>query len=242
MLFYIKSEKLLFFNRTIQNKEPNMKSNRAVIRFETVEDMVKFVTERPHRGTTKYNLRDDMSMKWIDEQAGEQWHKARYDDLEWVGYGQPGYEEYKAAADKLDANMPKQKKVITWRLVESSSSYRADSIELSTELAEMLNKVWKKGPINRWSSYEERKGAVSIPGLLKRLGNTDVGKQIKAAKAAEQVIINKRNRNYTRKQIREAADTLCKKLLDAADVVDSEEIPISFFVNLKRLMELKDEE
>jgi hypothetical protein len=89
---------------------------------------------------------------------------------------------------------------------------------------------------------------MTLLGILKRLGRTDVKEQIDIAKQQEEKQHQKNTRNNKRKQIREASQELYD-LLVSTDAQLSEQMnwdpdggDIKFFARLKKLTELKDEE
>lgn len=142
-----------------------------------------------------------------------------------------------------------------WKLCEKQNTFylRRDSggwdfqrIELSRELGEQLDAIWAHGMRSCYIYIEERKGRLTLPGMLKRLGKTDIGDKIKAQREAIKAEDEKRARNYNRKQIRETSKQLYDLLVgeksvknvvaDWTDVTD-----IHFFARLAKLINLLDE-
>lgn len=123
------------------------------------------------------------------------------------------------------------------------------SLILSDELGKQIDEIWTKKEPYRNANYKRNYGSLSLQGILKRLGKSDVAediaKRIKAAEAAEEIARAKRNRNYKRKQIREKAEELYR-LLTSENLVEwdtsKDGKDISFFIRLDQLKSISDEE
>jgi hypothetical protein len=133
-----------------------------------------------------------------------------------------------------------RKMVQEYYLYYSSGSWRGVKIELSIELGEMLDKIWTHGPRWRNSDYITRKGQLTLPGMLKRLGNSDIDKKIKEAQNKEEKEIEKRNRNYARKNIREHAQKLSELLAKHSELLNDDKIVTP--ADLSSLIDLQDED
>lgn len=212
---------------------------KTEMRFETIDDMAKFVLERTYRATQRYFLEDRTSWEYIDEQAGEEWQKKK-DAIIYPGMSdEKKYQAYVKANDKLEVIRPEQKQVVTWSLRESSSSWNSSYIYLSVELGEMLDKIWTRKPPYRGASYENRTSSLTIPGMLKRLGRTDIAQQVKEAEQKAKLEQEKRHRNNKREEIRKAAKNLLDLLTANPDLYPLSELMVPN--NLIPLVQLEDE-
>jgi len=176
------------------------------ITFNTVQDMADYVLVNTYRAKTRWTLWENKNWEWVDAKAGAAWD-AEDDALGYVSWSdaelRAAYEENK---DELRTRRPKQHQVTTYGLQESTDGYRRDYIRLSTELGMQLKGVWTV----RKNTYSDSFVPITIPGLLKRLGKTEIGAQVKAAEKKAKETSERNSRNYVRRQARE----LAQKLLD----------------------------
>lgn len=208
--------------------------------FNTIEDMTAWVIARPeYRSTMKFTLRDYTSQEYDNEEEGKAW-RAECSALYYVSYkDEPAHTHYEMKKQEIYSRQPKQHQVITWTLEESTSSRNGFTIPLSTELACELNKTWKTGPTYRGSTSLERKGAVTVPGMLKRLGMIGFDKQVKSAKENAELTAKKNDRNYSRTYAIKQAEELHNLLTRNVDAFPAETVMlISLAItNIKNSME-----
>lgn len=164
----------------------------------TLEEMVAFAL-RQREPSQKYMLQDRDAQVWENEAAGQVWQEASLAlDREYAGHtysyardvDPEKYEEYKIKDAKLRELMPAKLTVkIYWLEAAGTGSmwHSRHRIELSTELGEMLDGIWKtKERYPSGMGWVTRTGWLTIQGMLKRLGRTDIGKQVQAAQKAAQ--------------------------------------------------------
>jgi len=173
--------------------------------FNSIQDMIEYVTENTYRAKTRWTLWERESREWVDEVAGAAWD-AENDALGYVSYSDPGRAEFETKRDELRLRCPEQKRVACYGLMQAGDRYRPTHIKLSSELGSQLKAIWTV----RKSRWSETFVPITIPGLLKRLGKTDIGAQVKAAEKKAKETSERNSRNYVRRQARE----LAQKLLD----------------------------
>ena len=93
-------------------------------------------------------------------------------------------------------------------MVASGHSYSPDRIYLSEELGAAVDGIWTKRVTSTWSSTPQRVGVMTLSGILKRLGKTDIGKQVKKIQAEAKAKAEKASRNRVRKEARLRATEL----------------------------------
>lgn len=176
-------------------------------RFENVEDMTNWLLAHAPRKDTRWKLEYRTDNEWDDPEAGKKWNEEYY-GLGWVPHGSEGHEEYEAKREELQSRRPAEHRVEIWSLSQSSNSWRSEYIYLSVELGKLLDRVWTKREPYRGASYTVNSGSLSVPGMLKRLGKTDIGKRVKEAEKLAEETRQRNARNYARKQIREHAQAI----------------------------------
>jgi hypothetical protein len=150
----------------------------------------------------RFKLRDSTDYVYDDPEAGEEWQNARVSVIGTCpGYGKEGYEEWSKRDDAYDETKPSMYLVKSYELSESYDTWYA----LSPELGEKLDSVWTKKQSRYYRDTLERTGTLTLAGMLKRLGRTDVGQKIKDAKY---------RRNNLRQQLAKKMDELEKWVND----------------------------
>ena len=180
------------------------------ITISTIDELVAFVTSNLYNADRKWMLDDHSKMEWDDPEAGRAWDAENSANpyLSSFGHKKEEHEAYEAKNVELQERKPKQHQVVYWSLRESGDGWHHTYIQLSTEMGEMLDKVWKRKPSYRCSIRMVRTGYVTIPGLLKRLGMVGFDKQIANAKAVAEAKKEKNNRNYYRNEVIELANKI----------------------------------
>lgn len=214
------------------------------IEFETIEDVVKYTESNPLAITLRrWKLSKNTHHPYIDKKAGQKWHDEYY-GIPYVSINEPGYKDYVLRKEHLEKQEPKRTTVTDYYLIDNSG-YRSIYLYLSKELYDLFDSVWTKSPRWRGSNEMENKSSLTLPGLLKRLGNTSVADKIKQAEQAQKALLEKRARNYERKQIREQSQKLFE-LLKSTNIVQwdsgTSQKDLDFFVRLVSLTKLEDEE
>lgn len=185
--------------------------------FNTVEELAEYVVNNPYAGSDKWQLVVQWDWAYVDPEAGAAW-KAEYEaDVYPEIYNSPEWKACEARHQEYIARRPKQIKQYSYHLQYRTGSHwsaRYSYIYLSTELGEQLDKVWTKTK----TSYGENYAHITLPGILKRLGKSDVGAQVKAAKDAAEARRAKGQRNYTRSRARKLAAELLQLMADHPEI------------------------
>lgn len=213
-------------------------NSKNIIKFETLEELVTYA-ENLRYAATKYKLIHNEQKRWVDEAAGDAWWEER-NNIKYPGFEASAKEQkaYEKARAENNEKRPEEKIIHTYYLADNSMWGR-ECFYLSRELFEMLDGIWTYGPRWRGSDVKERKGALTLPGMLKRLGKTDVSKKIKETQQREKAAAEKRSRNYDRKQIREASQKLYDLLKNTGHEFD---VKASTMIDIAGLIDLQDEE
>ena len=110
--------------------------------------------------------------------------------------------EHKIYSQWVDDNKPPMHNVTYYSLSTAGTGYRSGrTIEVAPELGVELVKVWKHGPRYQGSHDLEPKGYVTLAGICKRLGRSDISDQIKQAEDNAKAEQEKNSRNYVRREI-----------------------------------------
>jgi hypothetical protein len=185
-----------------KNKETKMYKEET--RFENVKDMANWVTKNTHNAERRFMLEFTTHTMYLDPEAGKAWEEKYYaipypsDD-----WDAPEYKAYRKAQEDMQESQPETKQVPDWYLVESGDSRFKKYLHLSQDLGEKVNGIWKVTN-SRWRG-SHRTGMLTIVSILKRLGLTDIGDQVKTAQAQVEAENAKNTRNYHRKAVIELA-------------------------------------
>lgn len=196
------------------------------IEINSVEALVEYAVSRPN-SSTRFMLREMISREYDDAEAGAAWdaEKKASDDVFYKlsyeeKYGDnPIGQANKAARDELESRQPSQHMVSHWYLDEETSYRSGLTIWISEELAKMLDAVWTKRPIYPGSKSLDRTGAIMISTMLKRLGQTDIGQRIEAARKLSELKQARNVRNNRRNAVRAKASELIQLLTDYASEI-----------------------
>lgn len=166
----------------------------------TLEALVAHTIKTCNGYGQKYMFGVSQRIEWVDPEAGQAWSDEYY-TLAYDGLPKK----------KLAKSKPAQVEATIYSLTECRAHGVADYIVLSGALAKMIEAVWPTKP-NRYGDGTELKGARTLEGLLKLLGKSDIGEQLKDAEAkvaADELV---EQRAYAQKKIvglaRELADYL----------------------------------
>ncbi len=197
----------------------------------TLEELVSWITANHYWADRKWKLQSYFRQEWDDAEEGAAWDaKLAELEKEFPRFSDRTPEYYDRRTALHDV-APDKHGVYDWTLVEAGEGWHAKYIELSRELGAMIEAVWTKRPA-RYGSGEDLVGNLTIPGMLKRLGNTEVGQRIKAQKELEQRRAEKNSRNYARRELRKLAMEMEKHL---------ESLGMSKYSQVHNLAELEDE-
>jgi hypothetical protein len=198
----------------------------------TLEELVAFIASHRHYAETRWTMWDRIEMVYDSKEAYEAWTPMW--DAANDAYGTPDYDRL---IKEAEAQRPPRHRETTYGLQEANRNHstswtRSDYISLSMELGDMINDVWTK-KTGRYGNYQERTGCLTIPGMLKRLGNTTVKQQIQEAEARQQANDARNRRNYARRELKRLA-TEARKQLDL--------LGLDCDVTIARLLAIADEE
>lgn len=179
--------------------------------FNSVEDIVKYVMNYP-QSTQRFSCEESTDWVWDNEADGKVWEDMRNStDRPWLyNHGTPEREAAEKAQEDLEKIKPSMHQEYTVTLRETGDGWHHDYIKCGVELSARIAKVWTRGPAYRGATRDVPKGALTLAGLLKRLGRTDISKQIDNAKAAIEAQNAKNHRNYARREIAAKAMELLK--------------------------------
>jgi hypothetical protein len=177
------------------------------IRLETVEEMVN-LTVRRGDSSARYNLRDMNSWSWDDEAAGKAWLESWRVVNELYETDRPAYDKQIVETEE---HRPAQHLDHNYYLDKVGSTWHSETIYLSTELGSQIEAVWTKKPA-KYGNHLDMAGALTLAGMLKRLGQTDIAEQIAAAQLTEKLQSEKNSRNYHRREALKVAKELAKHL------------------------------
>lgn len=184
----------------------------------TIEELVKYITTHIH-DDTRYELTSYCRDVYDNPADGEKWQEEK-DQLEnkLRSALQPGEYFYSTTENNpewiaINDRRPPEHTVETWYLEQAWSGYSTHhtNIEISVELGQMIDKIWTR-KTGRYSNTPIRTGRLTIPGILKRLGQTDFKVQIDAEKKRQAEISQKNSRNYARRNIKDTSTKLTKTL------------------------------
>lgn len=225
--------------------------SKTEITFNSVEDMVAYVTRNPgYNADRRWTLESSLNMEFVNLDAGVAWmqEKSELEDQIREAHGDVWpYDkemkpEWKAKLEDLKARKPEMHPVGWYSLHESDGNrWNNTYIRLDFHLGEAIDAIWTKGTRGYYSSAKQRLGRMTIPGILKRLGETEVGGKIAAAKAEEKRRSEINGRNYHRREIQKAAKTLKEAVEKAEGIV----LPVTaknLLAALQKLMDIKEEE
>lgn len=165
-------------------------------RVETLRDLVELAVSTKSR----WYLDSTWHSEWVDEEAGEQWETELLDV-----YQTDDDEAIQAVRDRR----PEKRRVQLYFLrKDDDRAHRSTTIGVDPELGEQLDSIWTKGPIMEGLSTLERKGAIQIQTMLRRLGHSDIVRDIDNKREAERAEEEKRARARHAKRIAKEAENL----------------------------------
>jgi hypothetical protein len=204
---------------------------------ESLEALIEYAL-RHRDSNTRWELSHYSNTVWDDNDAGMAWwnelnaaRDAWVEAHRWtvVDYESAEYLAYEAKVNEIIARRPAEHTEHRWSL---TSKY--GSLALTVELGELIDSVWTKRQTSRYSSTKSRVGQMTLNGILKRLGQSDIAERVATAqaqaKAREAAYIRNNRRDYIRKQAAE----LHAYILGNLEVTGGE-------TDLAALMALQDE-
>jgi len=203
-------------------------------RFETVEDLISFVMGNTYRASGRWTLDDYSDWVWANEEAGAAWDEEHFKNGWYVDLDDPRRAEWEAADTELCSRRPEQYRKTSYTLVECGHGYSNTRYTLSDELGAAIDGIWTKKR-STYGSGMIRVASMTIPGMLKRLGKSDIGKQVKAAQAEADARAAKNKRNYVRSEARRLAGLL-------VDLMEKNLDTVQFSCDVFELTHLQDED
>jgi len=182
-----------------------MKDNIPVLN--TIEDLVAVALKS---GDTRYKLNDNTVWEYDDIATGKAWEDG---EDAYVGkhssYGTPEYKAYRERVYEYEKLKPATHAVKTYVL---RSDYDT-RYSLGAELGAQVDGVWTK-KVGRYSKTPERTGLLTLAGILKRMGRTDVATKIKDAETLRKEQDAKNRRNNIRRNVYKYLNDLEKYVKD----------------------------
>ena len=192
-------------------------------RFETVEDLISFVMGNTYRASGRWTLDDYSDWVWANEEAGAAWDEEHFKNGWYVDLDDPRRAEWEAADTELCSRRPEQYRKTSYTLVECGHGYSNTRYALSDELGAAIDGIWTKKKTT-YGLGLARVGSMTIPGMLKRLGKSDIGKQVKAAQAEADARAAKNKRNSARREAVRLAGQLIDLMERNPDVLATKDV------------------
>lgn len=179
----------------------------------TVEELVALATH-PYSSNNRYQLHMSHTREYDDAAAGKTYEdegEAIRDTWRATNESYWSQPDYVAWGTREPA---KHAVVVSYSLYHRSSTWHWHTINLSVALGQQVDAVWtKKKP--RYGNIPQPVGVLTLSGILKRLGRTDVGDKIKAAKDAEAAKYALNRRNNARRTVLAKVAELEKAMAEA---------------------------
>lgn len=188
------------------------------IEFKTIEDVVSYILGNPYRATQRWSLEDRITKVWVDRVAGKAW-EAEDNANEYVSQSDPKRAKYERLDKEIHLRMPEQKNVTEWTLRGAHNSLHYYCISLSSELGETFCGVWKTALAWPGSTYTKRVGLMTLPGLLKRLDNTEISKQVADARKSAEEKQKMNQRNYARCEVAKLAKEISVLMARNSEII-----------------------
>lgn len=192
-----------------------MKTEKTI---NTIEELVALALQ-PYNDETRYELVVNTRRVFDNPAAGEVWSQEekvlrtafKQSNHEAKPWAWLDTEEHKA----WELRKPAEHLETFYSLYRSTGSWRRESYVLDPELGQQIEAVWTKK--EKYGSLR-MVGKLTLAGICKRLGRTDIGEQVKAAKTAAEARDALNARNYNRKQVAEAVTKLEQAIASARTV------------------------
>lgn len=176
----------------------------------TAEELVAWVTANHWRADMRWQMVDRSVEAYDNQEEGKAWTELYRSEERRLGWETPEWEETRGELLKME---PASHRYTEYVLRECGDTYHSDQIKLGEELGKAIDDAWTKRTVS-WDSHKQRTGALTVPGMLKRLGNREIGEQIAAAKLVEKAKAEKNRRNYARRELKRLAAE-AEKLVDS---------------------------
>lgn len=197
-------------------------------RLETIEDLIEMAL-RPYGKDKRWELDKHENQEYDDKLLGEAWEK----DGDIIRakknyYGTPEWIEH-------ERKKPPTHMEPIYYLYYRSNAWHEERWDLSIRLGEQIDTVW-----TRKEKYGRqcRIGLLTLAGILKRLGRTDVGEKIKEATKKRNEESAKSNRNFHRRNIAEAMLKFSQATTRAKE--DNINFPTIDFSSIEPYLKLED--
>lgn len=193
---------------------------KAQLKLNTIEDLAKEAV-KPFSGE-RYSMHSRTGWKWLNPEEGEAWEKDypdRWEIQDWKTWSN----EQKIAYDRArDSAKPKMIPDDHYFLDYHTS--RTTKYEISEELFYALDNIWTKQPLYTGSDRLERKGKLTLQGIVKRLGRVDL---LLAAKQAQFDALKARRIENQKARIKQALEQVSEAIWNANDL-DLSKVPYDF--------------
>lgn len=201
---------------------------------ETVDDFVNFVLTFYYI-KSRYTLEIQKNNMFVDKEAGDKWEDEYYGIV--LADCNNDWKEYYEKQRELIERRPEQKEIVTYYLSCPNEFYREKHLYLSEELGKLIESVWTKVPSRYDPDKLEMKGMLTLPGILKRLGKTDIKTHIKDAELKHEAQEEKQRKNNFRKSLLNYANEIKKVIENSNNLID-----VNLNMTINELLEIKLEE
>jgi hypothetical protein len=186
----------------------------------TLEELTNYALDNPY-SSSRWKLEDTYNRIWVDEDAGEKWSKELGEFHETYGHYNLTPEDAKIE-DEIFSRQPEKRHYKTYRLQQHTTGRWSSgaTIHLSKDLGEMIDTIWKKKTPS-WTDntdYVERTSVITLQTILRRLGKTDIGKQIATIKKNRADAEQQQRKENSKASVIAKTDELLKSLNTAVEL------------------------
>jgi len=173
----------------------------------TIEDLVAVALKS---GDTRYELEDNSVYEYDDPVAGKAWEDNEESVVgEYPGAKSPEYSAYIERERVYRKTKPAMHPETHFYLKKKYIAH----YKVGAELGVQIDAVWTK-KVGRYSTTPRRTGVLTLAGILKRMGRTDVATKIKDAEIVQKEANAKYRRNNVRVGLQRKLDELEKWVKD----------------------------
>lgn len=187
------------------------------VKFDTLEDMIAFALAGSWNPKIRWTLHVYVEREFVDPIAGNEWKEER-SALPYVSYDSPDRQAFNELSEELETRKPDMMNVTHYSLSEGTSGYPHDRIDFAHDLGKQVEAIWTHKPAYAGSSWLHPVGTMTVTGILKRLGKTDIGDQVRASQKAAELESAKNSRNYQRREARSLATKLVELMSDHPEI------------------------
>lgn len=184
---------------------------KQTVKINTIDELIGAAIKDT---STRFSIEEDTNWEWDDPAAGKAW--ADGEDAycgEWIPYGQEGHDAYQVKKEEYFAIRPSKHVTTTYRLRHDYVTHYI----LDYEVGKQVDEIWTKRRA-KWSNRMDNKGVMTLPGMLKRMGE-DISDQIQAQKVKRELADQIYIRNNIRLSLKRKLEELEKWVSDYGDKI-----------------------